>query len=199
MFYIYKHTHRDSGRAYIGKTNDMKRRINNHISDSRNGSELAFHRAIQKYGIDKFDTEILWEGECESVAYEIEVKLIAEHDTYINGYNMDSGGLGATIGNTNRVGCTHSNETKKHLSKVRKNVPKCKNHRNSISKSLKGKSKNYENGRTKLWKIKCPDDSIIEIKNLAKFERDNNLKRNSLQTTIKTKKPHYSGFQVVGG
>lgn len=56
IIYMYKSP---SGKYYIGQTTRPKFRKNEHVSRAFNGSELPFHRAIRKYGIDSFEYSIL--------------------------------------------------------------------------------------------------------------------------------------------
>ena len=59
--YIYKFTHIDSGRSYIGQTiQDPNHRRLEHISGSRYSEKTYhFHNAIKKYGIDSFIFEVI--------------------------------------------------------------------------------------------------------------------------------------------
>ena len=54
--YIYKFTHIDSGRSYIGQTiQDPNQRRLEHINGSKYSTRTYhFHNAIKKYGIDSF-------------------------------------------------------------------------------------------------------------------------------------------------
>jgi len=61
--YIYKFTHIESGRSYIGQTiqNPNRRRLE-HISASRHTLKTYhFHNALKKYGVNAFSFEVLEE------------------------------------------------------------------------------------------------------------------------------------------
>ena len=59
--YIYKITNNINGKIYIGQTNDLKRRTQEHKHDKRKDKYL--YRAIKKYGWDNFSVDILYYGE----------------------------------------------------------------------------------------------------------------------------------------
>lgn len=49
-----------SGRCYIGKTLHERKRKQRHLFDAIKGSNIPFHRAIRKYGLDSFNYSILF-------------------------------------------------------------------------------------------------------------------------------------------
>lgn len=96
---VYKCTHRDNGKSYIGCTTfDLATRIHRHVLTSNRGSKFHFHNAIRKYGIDAFDIEVLAECTSYDEMFETEIRMIDEHDTFTHGYNMTLGGEARTLG-----------------------------------------------------------------------------------------------------
>jgi len=93
---IYKHTNKINNKSYIGKTIfSMEERLAGHIKSSRNGSEYAFHRALRKYGVDNFTSEILESDIEESIISEREKYWIKKYKSFGKlGYNMTIGGEG---------------------------------------------------------------------------------------------------------
>lgn len=57
---VYKITNRTNGKVYIGQTNNLKRRIQEHKHDKRQNHPI--HLAIKKYGFENFEVEVLYEG-----------------------------------------------------------------------------------------------------------------------------------------
>lgn len=59
---IYKLTHKESGKIYIGQSKHLKRRLNEHRrcekSNDKEGSQSVVRRAIKKYGFDAFHLRI---------------------------------------------------------------------------------------------------------------------------------------------
>ena len=125
-FKVYKHTLFD-GRSYIGITcQSLSRRW-------RDGegykTSSYFYRAIQKYGWDAFEHEILFDNLTEEEAIAKEKELIAKYQTQdrAHGFNLTGGGEGMfnaspelrrRIGDNSRrinTGRHHSEETKQKM------------------------------------------------------------------------------------
>lgn len=90
MYYlIYKITNTINNKIYIGKhkTND--------INDSYMGSGKILHKAIEKYGIDKFKKEILFECSNEEEMNQKEAEIVDEEFiARLDTYNIKLGGQG---------------------------------------------------------------------------------------------------------
>jgi hypothetical protein len=95
MYLVYKHKSKDSGKVYIGYTKlTMKERFAAHIKNAAAGKDTKFYRAIRKYGIDGFDSEVLWEGYSNKEAQKKEKEFITLYDSFKIGYNSTTGGDG---------------------------------------------------------------------------------------------------------
>lgn len=102
-----------NGKGYIGFTFDLTQRQEGHKRDAYDGSILAFHCAIRKYGWDAFEWSILYQDEDDDREWMgwWERKFIRELKTKVpNGYNMTDGGDGGAI----RFG-PHTEETKRKI------------------------------------------------------------------------------------
>ena len=88
MIGIYKITKKDDGKSYIGQSNNIERRFKEH----QYKKELAIDQAIQKYGKEAFEYEIL--EECKLSELDKKEKYwIKYYNTYKGfGYNCDEGG-----------------------------------------------------------------------------------------------------------
>ena len=107
---VYAHINKVNGKIYIGQTcQNSNRRWNN-----GNGYKgcTCFYRAIQKYGWDNFDHEVVASNLTLQEANHFEELLIAMLDTTNSdkGYNLQSGG------ENNKL----SEETKRKMSKAHK-------------------------------------------------------------------------------
>ena len=102
---VYKHTS-PSGKVYIGITcQDLRRRW---MGGSGYKRSPHFWAAIQKYGWEAFEHEILYTDLNQEAAERIEVALIAEYNSTDRrfGYNTDIGGS---------TGAKHTPETKRRI------------------------------------------------------------------------------------
>ena len=95
-YLIYKHTNKINGKSYIGQTSQKAtRRWRNGLGYK---DSPIFYAAIQKYGFDSFEHEILEEGlSSKDVANIREQYWISYYHTWIydkecNGYNSTQGG-----------------------------------------------------------------------------------------------------------
>lgn len=101
--FIYKVTNTVNGKVYIGQTMitvriRWNRHKNHSIRSNRNDYDVKFHRAIRKYGADKFIVETLEAFEEPSKELLLrklnifEILYIAVYDSFYNGYNSTLGG-----------------------------------------------------------------------------------------------------------
>ena len=121
---VYKHTLKETGQVYIGQTNNIK----NRWKPSAYKNCIKFYNAIQKYGWDNFEHEILANELTLEEANELETKFIIEYDSINNGFNLNTDG-------DNKLA---SQETKEKMSKTRKGIPKSEQHKQAISEALTG-------------------------------------------------------------
>lgn len=101
MRYIYCYTNKINGHQYVGQTSNIKRRKNEHRSNSFNKlSEeynLLFHKKLREYGEDNFAFTLLDSGEWDiEETNQKEIFWIEKLGTYCGdnngGYNLTRGG-----------------------------------------------------------------------------------------------------------
>ena len=99
---VYMYTNRVNDKKYIGKTWYESDRKKAHHRAS--GGCRAFHAAINKYGIESFDYQLLHSGIADAkVLAELEKIEIISRETMIpNGYNLVEGGFGGHISEETR-------------------------------------------------------------------------------------------------
>ena len=88
---VYKHTS-PSNKVYVGMT---KQKPEERWRDGKGyKNNIYFFRAIQKYGWDNFQHEILYTGLTKEEAEQKEIELIAKYNSTNKnfGYNIDNGG-----------------------------------------------------------------------------------------------------------
>lgn len=92
-YYIYKATNRINGKSYIGQTVDYRSRVWQH-QRCYEKEKCKFHDAIQGFGFDNFDWEILKTCENKKEADQSERYYIEYYNSYRDGYNENKGGVG---------------------------------------------------------------------------------------------------------
>lgn len=89
-----------NGKGYVGQHCSLAvetKRWAQHINEALRGSEHVIHRAIRKYGFDKFTAEVLWTGPVKKLN-EMEIKFIKKMKTSVPaGYNLVLGGKMAAV------------------------------------------------------------------------------------------------------
>lgn len=86
---LYKVTHRESGKSYIGIAIDPKERWRTHLSTSKHGRGAHFANALKLYGKDAFDWKVICTYISTEVAIEAEKHAIAAGYGH---YNLTTGG-----------------------------------------------------------------------------------------------------------
>lgn len=95
-----------NNKCYIGQAQSLKKRISHHFSNIKTQRyDLPLYRAINKYGIENFDIEILKEYSsdvnhsdlCKQMDQD-EIYYIEKYNGYTNGYNCTKGGDGGILG-----------------------------------------------------------------------------------------------------
>lgn len=98
--YLYHITNQINNKTYIGKTNDIDRRITRHFLDLKKGQHHShkLQRAFNKYGDKVF--KVTYETFLDISEEELSKKEISEikkFDSYNNGYNETLGGEGHSL------------------------------------------------------------------------------------------------------
>lgn len=110
---VYMHTNKINNKKYIGQTcKNVRDRWRNGVGYI---NSPYFWNAIQKYGWDNFEHEIIANNLTKEEADKMEIELIALYDTTNdkNGYNLTSGGGGVS-------GFVFSEESKRKMSEFQK-------------------------------------------------------------------------------
>ncbi len=113
-----------TGKRYIGCSKWVETRMKDHKSDLKRGKHINIHlqRAWEAYGEEYFVFEVLIKTD---TPFEDEIRLIAEYDSFNNGYNLTPGGEG--VGSDSPELCAkrvatfkknYSEETKKKKSEA---------------------------------------------------------------------------------
>ena len=121
----------------VGQTrfDAVRGRIRSHLNCHSNGN-LLIKRAVEEYGKNAFEYEILHDGIIPEFLNTLEIEAIAKYNTVApNGYNLESGG------NSNKV---VSDEARQNMSKAGKGRKKSAEHVHKVAMSNTGKKRSKE-------------------------------------------------------
>jgi len=166
MMIIYKLTS-PIGKSYIGLTEkSLNHRLKQHVNDC-NRYDHHLHKALRKYSIDQWETEILEECDTRHQLQERERHYIEKYDTFKNGYNKTLGGDGVDpeTASTLKKNYWDSERSAEHRAKLSQRFSEnnpgdwagknlTEEHKQNISKSKKGKSidsSKFSEARRKAW------------------------------------------------
>lgn len=157
---IYGYTNLESGKMYIGKTIDQKRRWKNHrYGKYKNGWHKDYQNNTEKYEYSIIEYDVP-----EDKLDEREIFWISFFDSYHNGYNLTPGGDGMP------KGYKHTDEWKQKMSERmkgehhvdvsgEKNPMYGKKHSEESIKKMSDAFKGrhwYNNGIVQIQSFECP-------------------------------------------
>lgn len=174
MYTVYQHKNKINGKVYIGITSQKP--------EQRWGSQGCnykssphFYSAIQKYGWDNFEHNILFTDLTKEQACLKEQALIKEYNS-INrefGYNSTSGGdiftmneetkqkiSQAMIGNQNSLGHPCSEEKKEKISNAQKGRKFTEEHKQKLSEAAKNRHVPCSEEKKQILKEKSHKKSV---------------------------------------
>lgn len=168
---IYKITHKETGRMYIGQSSGLARRLRGYKNSGGSGNgKSVIKRAIMKYGWDAFSWEILLYAKDFDYLNLMEARIIAAYSTQVPvGFNIKSGGLNAPMSET----------TKRKLSKVKTGT--------RLSEATKNKLRKTS---AEMWKNKTPEQreqTIAKLKTSLSGIPKSEEHKNKLSETRKQK------------
>lgn len=153
MYTVYQHKNKINGKMYFGITS-RKPEERWGANGNNYKSTPHFYSAIQKYGWDSFEHNILYQDLTKEKACEIEKALIFRYQTQNRnfGYNILEGGQASTlplevrqkmsqsmIGNKNGLGHPCSEEKKKKISDAQKGRQFSEEHKKKLSEAAKNR------------------------------------------------------------
>ena len=155
-FIVYEHVNKVNKKRYIGITSQQPER--RWKSGSGYKTNEHFYKAIQKYGWDNFEHNILFEDLTYSEASAKEIELIKKYDTMNpeKGYNNNSGGSAAIPSEITRKKLSDSHKGQKNNgSELRKGKHLSEAHREKLRKIWAEKTARGESNFPKKSGIKC--------------------------------------------
>lgn len=145
-FKVYVHVNKTNGKMYVGVT---KNKVEKRWKNGKGYIECVhFYRAIQKYGWDNFDHEIIADCLTEEEALHMEQMLIEKLNLQDDrfGYNIRYGGTNCSLSEETKakIGAAlrdvpHSEEVRKMQSEIKKGKKLSPEHCAAISRGNKGR------------------------------------------------------------
>lgn len=214
MYTVYQHINKINRKMYIGITKQKpeERWGKNGINYK---STPHFYAAIQKYGWENFEHNILYTNCERNVACMIEKKLIKKYHTQnpAFGYNILEGGecpsipleirqkmSNSMMGNKNGLNHPCSDEKKKKISEAQKGRRLTDSHRKKLSDAAKKRhtpcseekrkklSQNYPNKK----QIYCVETNTV-YESVHECARQLNLHATSISKVCQNKRLHTTG------
>lgn len=188
MFLIYQVINQLNGKRYVGITTQksLSTRRSSHLCESlKRKSQLHFHRAIRRYGVENFQWSVLEEGTDTKIGRDVRepywISVLKPE------YNMTCGGGGTS-------GWKPTAEWRRKKSLEQKGIPKTLEHRKKIGQANVGKHLGqipWNKGKKGLqiaWnkgiprpKIKCPHcPALVSLGNHVRYHFDNCKKKVAL-------------------
>lgn len=167
MYTVYQHLNKINGKIYIGMTGQApeKRWGSNGVNYK---TSPHFYSAIQKYGWDNFEHNILYDGLTKEEACNKEIELIQKYNTMDSeyGYNQTTGGecfelsedarikkSKSMIGNKNSLGKPCSVEKANKIRDAQIGKKLSEEHKKKLSNSAKNRH------------VKCSDEKKEILRN----------------------------------
>ena len=204
IIYMYKSP---SGKYYIGQTIRPNFRKNEHVSRAFNGSELPFHRAIRKYGMDSFVYSILCKITCSNtetlseILNNLEQYYITKYNSKVpTGYNVTEaceGNLGIVLSeetkykmSLSKVGHKCSTNTKKKMSEWQVGKKLSEDTKNKIRDSHVGKICN----KRPCCQYTLDGEFISEYSSIKEAAEMNNINKVSISLVLSGKHKTAGGY-----
>lgn len=184
--YIYIIENIINNLKYVGKTDNLRRRWNEHIR-LNHSSCTALVRAMKKYGVTNFKMYPIFTIKATTIdnfncmLNTLESFYIKKYNTYKHGYNCTTGGEGS-------FGHIVSEETKLKMSKKQKGRKLSEEHRKKCSLGMKGKHHTKETCEKIRQALLNRDKEIIHRISL-KLKGRKLDKQSIINSTLKRFKP----------
>lgn len=189
---IYLLKNKINDKLYVGKTNNLYKRLSSHKNDRRHITPLT--KAIDKHGFHNFECIILEKNISKENIREREQFYIEKFNTYkSNHYNCTAGGNGFLSGKEHPLyGKERPRRIKEKISKTKKiNHP----FRGSFPPWLnRGHLEGYSHPNAKEWIVISPEGEELKIRSLEQFCKQNNLTSQNMRSVAKGKRKHHKGW-----
>jgi group I intron endonuclease len=218
MYTVYQHKNKINGKVYIGITKQIPE-----LRWGKDGcnykSSPHFYSAIQKYGWDNFEHNILFKNLTKEEACAKEQELIKEFNSMNRkfGYNSTSGGEAlfemsdeskikkskAMLGNKNGLGKPCSSEKAKKISEAQKGKKLTEEHKQKLSQSAKErhtpcsdeKRETLRNNYPRMKQVYCLETDTV-YKSVQECARKLDIQATNISKLCKGKGETLKGYHL---
>lgn len=185
IYSIYRITNNVNGKVYVGWTSrDPLIRFEEHQKTRKpkyqDRSVISY--AIEKYGVDSFTFEIVYQSCDYDHSREIETHFITEYDSLLEGwgYNIDNGGMGH----------------KRTASTIEKHRAAIKGRKQSAEHIAKRRMLSENNPMSKTWIVTYPDGREESIIGLTLWAKERGLDPSNLRNTYYGRSNSHKGYKA---
>jgi group I intron endonuclease len=211
---VYLIRNKLNGKCYVGQTiQPLAKRWRGHCwASSSYGKKMPIANAIQKYGRENFEVEVLEECstridlDCREVHWVLKLGTF-----YPNGYNLRAGGSSGGIASQDlrdrmrksMTGKKASEETRRKLSESHMGHVASEETRRKMSAFMKGKQlpalarRNALESTQGTYLLVSIEGELIEVVNMRQFCREHDLSPPGMSLVITGHKLHHKGWQGV--
>jgi len=185
---IYKILNKNNNKFYIGSTNNIKKRWNNHRCNLRNNrhENNYLQQAWNKYGEESFEFLILEEVNDEN-RIQREIHYLNETKCYERdiGYNFDKNPIDKSGKNNPFYGKKHSEEIKSVMKKNALN--RTEEHKNNILKNI-SKGESHKDAKLN-WEmvLNIREEYANELNTFRGLAKKFNVSKSTIQAIIENK------------
>jgi len=216
---IYKIANKMTGDFYIGSAVDIKQRFKNHKSELKYNRHpnIILQRVFNKYGLENLQFEIIETVNNTNKLIEIEQLYLDNLNPKYNILKIAGSRLGTKHSKETRkklsdshkgprpyrLGFKHSEESKMKMSVGHTGKSLSEEHKRKIGKAGKGRKQSKEwiqkrvEAKAHPFKLKSPDNKIVEGRNIAEFCRNNNLSTSKINFVIHGSRHHHKGWTKI--
>ena len=169
-----------NGKLYFGITSKtLSYRIGRHLSAANNGCSFRLHKAIRKYGSEKFSWRVVGEG-CWGEMCDLERSLISSFETRSPqvGYNDTDGGEGVP-------GRIVSIEARKKMADSHRGKTLSEKHKQSLRDAWKSRPPVSDLTKRKLSDVRLGKPMHFSAEALRKISNANKGKKRTAETRSK--------------
>ena len=190
---IYRITNKINGKVYIGQTRrSLGRRKSEHIHRFNLGErDHKLYLAMRKYGVENFEFDTVCCALSADYLDELEVSIIADHNSFNRGYNMTCGGDSI------------SEETRKKLSLALTGRKAPWVYKSWITRRRNGtenptvQPKGAKHPLAKRYLVRHPNGRHETIAGLKAFCRGHALTFKAMYDVLAGKQNHHKGYALL--